>query len=31
LNVAWPIAEQDAILSEKDQILPRLKDCDRWF
>jgi len=31
LSVAWPIAERDAILSEKDQSLPRLKDCDAWF
>jgi dTDP-4-dehydrorhamnose 3,5-epimerase len=31
LNVAWPIAEREAILSDKDKILPRLKDCDAWF
>jgi dTDP-4-dehydrorhamnose 3,5-epimerase len=31
LGVAWPIKEADAILSEKDQILPKLKDCDAWF
>lgn len=31
LGVAWPIAAKDAILSDKDQILPRLKDCDAWF
>ena len=29
LAVAWPIA--DVILSDKDQVLPRLKDCDVWF
>lgn len=29
LGVAWPIA--DVILSDKDQTLPRLKDCDAWF
>ncbi len=31
LKVAWPVAEQDAVLSEKDQILPRLKECETWF
>jgi dTDP-4-dehydrorhamnose 3,5-epimerase len=31
LNVTWPIAEPDIILSEKDQSLPRLTDCDAWF
>jgi dTDP-4-dehydrorhamnose 3,5-epimerase len=31
LNVAWPIAASDVILSEKDQVLPRLRDCERWF
>jgi dTDP-4-dehydrorhamnose 3,5-epimerase len=31
LGVSWPIAERDVILSDKDQTLPRLKDCDTWF
>jgi dTDP-4-dehydrorhamnose 3,5-epimerase len=31
LNVAWPVPEAEAILSEKDQLLPKLKDCDAWF
>jgi len=31
LGIAWPVPEQDVILSEKDQLLPRLKDCDAWF
>lgn len=31
LALPWPIAEQSVILSDKDQVLPRLKDCDRWF
>jgi len=31
LNVAWPFAERDAILSDKDKILPRFKECESWF
>ena len=31
LKVPWPIADREAILSDKDRILPRLKDCDAWF
>jgi len=31
LKVAWPVAEGEAVLSEKDQVLPRLTDCDAWF
>ena len=31
LKVAWPIGEAEAILSDKDKILPRFKDCDPWF
>jgi dTDP-4-dehydrorhamnose 3,5-epimerase len=31
LAVAWPAAVNNTILSEKDQFLPRLKDCDAWF
>jgi dTDP-4-dehydrorhamnose 3,5-epimerase len=29
LAVTWPTAEP--ILSDKDRLLPRLKDCDAWF
>jgi dTDP-4-dehydrorhamnose 3,5-epimerase len=28
LRIPWPIAPEAAILSEKDQVLPRLADCD---
>jgi len=31
LAVMWPIAAEDVILSDKDNVLPRLKDCDAWF
>jgi dTDP-4-dehydrorhamnose 3,5-epimerase len=31
LAVKWPYTERDAILSEKDKLLPRLKDCETWF
>jgi dTDP-4-dehydrorhamnose 3,5-epimerase len=31
LDVKWPIAGIDVILSEKDQTLPRLRDCEAWF
>ena len=31
LRVKWPVSEADAILSEKDQVLPRLRDCPNWF
>jgi dTDP-4-dehydrorhamnose 3,5-epimerase len=31
LAVAWPIPQQNTILSEKDRMLPRLKDSDTWF
>ncbi len=31
LAVLWPIAPEDVILSDKDKVLPRLKDCDAWF
>jgi dTDP-4-dehydrorhamnose 3,5-epimerase len=31
LAVMWPIAAEDVILSDKDKVLPRLKDCDAWF
>ena len=31
LKVAWPIAAREAILSDKDKILPLLRDCEAWF
>ena len=31
LALPWPVAEADAVLSDKDKILPRLADCDAWF
>jgi dTDP-4-dehydrorhamnose 3,5-epimerase len=31
LKVAWPIAGSEVVLSDKDKVLPRLKDCDAWF
>jgi dTDP-4-dehydrorhamnose 3,5-epimerase len=31
LAVPWPIPPAQAILSEKDKVLPRLADCPVWF
>ena len=31
LRVAWPITETEALLSDKDLLLPALKECDPWF
>jgi dTDP-4-dehydrorhamnose 3,5-epimerase len=31
LALPWPVAEADAVLSDKDRILPRLASCDVWF
>jgi dTDP-4-dehydrorhamnose 3,5-epimerase len=31
LRVAWPITEAEALLSDKDLLLPALKECDPWF
>lgn len=32
LGVPWPVpAGEEAILSEKDRVLPRLRDCEEWF
>jgi dTDP-4-dehydrorhamnose 3,5-epimerase len=31
LALPWPVKPQDAVLSDKDKILPRLADCDHWF
>lgn len=31
VGIAWPIAADQLLLSDKDKILPRLRDCDAWF
>lgn len=31
LALPWPVAAGAAVLSEKDRVLPRLRDCDAWF
>lgn len=31
LALPWPVAPEHALLSEKDQLLPRLSDCEDWF
>lgn len=31
LAIAWPIAPEAAILSDKDRVLPRLADCGDWL
>jgi len=31
LALPWPVSAEAALLSEKDKILPRLADCDKWF
>ncbi len=31
LALPWPIADGAALLSDKDAVLPRLRDCPAWF
>jgi dTDP-4-dehydrorhamnose 3,5-epimerase len=31
LALPWPVDPDNAILSDKDKILPKLADCDVWF
>jgi dTDP-4-dehydrorhamnose 3,5-epimerase len=31
IGIAWPVAVDQVILSEKDKVLPRLNDCPAWF
>ena len=31
LAVPWPIPPAEALLSDKDLVLPRLADCPDWF
>jgi len=30
LAIPWPIAPEEAILSDKDRVLPRLAECGEW-
>ena len=31
LALPWPVAADAAALSDKDRVLPRLRDCNTWF
>jgi dTDP-4-dehydrorhamnose 3,5-epimerase len=31
LGIEWPVTAAEAILSDKDKILPRLRECEAWF
>jgi dTDP-4-dehydrorhamnose 3,5-epimerase len=31
IGIDWPVMAAEAILSDKDQMLPRLADCPPWF
>lgn len=31
LGIEWPVSAREAILSDKDRVLPRLADCPVWF
>ncbi len=31
LALPWPISADEAVLSDKDKVLPRLSDCDAWY
>ncbi|HUZ62917.1 MAG TPA: dTDP-4-dehydrorhamnose 3,5-epimerase [Acetobacteraceae bacterium] len=31
LALPWPVAPESVVLSDKDQVLPRLADCPAWF
>lgn len=31
LALPWPVADDAALLSDKDAVLPRLRDCPPWF
>lgn len=31
LRIAWPVADDAAVLSTKDAVLPRLAACNPWF
>jgi len=31
LALPWPVSPAEAVLSDKDRGLPRLRDCPEWF
>ncbi len=31
LDIPWPVARAEALLSDKDRVLPRLAECPAWF
>lgn len=31
IGIKWPIPLDNVILSDKDKVLPRLRDCEAWF
>lgn len=31
IGIDWPVQAEEALLSDKDRQLPRLRDCDGWF
>jgi dTDP-4-dehydrorhamnose 3,5-epimerase len=31
LGLPWPVAPENALLSDKDRLLPRVSDCEDWF
>jgi dTDP-4-dehydrorhamnose 3,5-epimerase len=31
IGIEWPVPVSDVILSDKDKVLPRLRDCEPWF
>jgi dTDP-4-dehydrorhamnose 3,5-epimerase len=31
LALPWPVTPGEALLSDKDRVLPRLAECDEWF
>jgi dTDP-4-dehydrorhamnose 3,5-epimerase len=31
LDLPWPVRAEEALLSDKDRMLPRLSECPVWF
>ncbi len=31
IGIQWPVAAGQVLLSDKDKVLPRLRDCEPWF
>ncbi|MBS0640737.1 MAG: dTDP-4-dehydrorhamnose 3,5-epimerase [Proteobacteria bacterium] len=31
IGIQWPVAAAQVLLSDKDKVLPRLRDCEPWF